>query len=190
MKKILAFLFFNFLGFSGIYACSCDSLSFEEATEWADEIFIGRLIQIKEVNTYEQDDGQKATRVWSALFEVEKKWKGSNEKYVEVFQPNTSCDFFFELSNEPYIVYAKNDDLFNYEPQKSFKALTTYLCSRTANDYIYNNMGSFGFDDREKLDKKYPHPIVLSGSLVSWRFLLFGILVFLFGLILGVILKR
>lgn len=43
------------------YACFCNVQSFEKVISWADEIFIGRLIQVKEVYSYtnEQDPSTK-----------------------------------------------------------------------------------------------------------------------------------
>ena len=172
------------------FACGCDTISFAEATKWADEIFYGRLIQIREVETYQDADGRPHTSIWAALFEVEKKWKGSNDKYVEVFQQNTSCDFYFDFHSQPYIVYAKYHELIDWDSTKLYKGLGTWLCARNADASIYNSWTEYGFDDRDKLDLKYPDQIELSGLNIDWDFVLVGLLIFLLGLVIGRIIKK
>jgi len=74
-KTAIIVIYFGILSLAKSYACSCDTISFENATEWADEIFIGRLIRTREVRVYEDAGGEYQTRIWGALFEIEKKWK-------------------------------------------------------------------------------------------------------------------
>lgn len=167
------------------YSCSCDTISFNEATEWADEIFFGRLIEIKEIETYQELDGKNHTRIWSALFEVEKKWKGSNSKYVEVFQPNTSCDYFFHLSNQSYIVYAKKEELIRWDSTQSFIGLGTWLCARNADASVYHMYNKNGYDDRNNLDRKFKKPIVLSSFNFNWKKIGITLLILLLGIIIG-----
>jgi len=190
MKKTIIILAIYLLGLSNSFACSCDTISFKEATEWADEIFFGRLIQIREVETYQESDEKPHTRIWAALFEVEKKWKGSSDKYIEVFQPNTSCDFYFDFPSQPYIVYAKYYELIEWDPTESYRALGTWLCARNADASIYNLWTEYGFDDRQKLDEKYPDTIELSGFNIEWKWVIIGLPVFLLGFILGRIIKK
>ena len=95
MSRIL-FFFLVLLTSLEAFSCSCDTISYQKAIDWADEIFVGRLIEIKEVQTELDVHGDPYTRIWYALFEVEKKWKGSKKKYVKVYQPSTSCDFEFQ----------------------------------------------------------------------------------------------
>ncbi|MCH2231876.1 MAG: hypothetical protein MK105_16190 [Crocinitomicaceae bacterium] len=190
MKKTIIILIVFLLGISKSFACSCDTISFTEATKWADEIFYGRLIQIREVETYQEADDRPQTRIWAALFEVEKKWKGSNDKYVEVFQSNTSCDFYFDFPSQPYIVYAKYGELIDWDSAKSHKGLGTWLCARNADVSTYNFWTEYGFDDRDKLDRKYPDQIELSGFNIDWDFVLVGLLIFLLGLVIGRIINK
>ena len=152
------------------YCCSCDYQSFEDAIKHSDEIFLGRIIEMKEVKTvYDEEDGYPYTRMWSAKFEVEKKWKGSNDKYVTVYQPNTSCDFLFEFPSHPYLVYARNGELFLWDSTESFTGLDTWLCSRTAGAEIYYGWinDSLG-DDRPLLDKAFPNHIDLRSNYYDW----------------------
>lgn len=69
------------------YCCGYEIQSFEDAVKYSDEIFTGRLIELKEVTYDHHELGETFTNMWSATFEVEKKWKGSRDKYMTVFQP-------------------------------------------------------------------------------------------------------
>jgi len=184
-----AIFFFIFLIPCMSFGCGCDTLSFNEASEWADEIFLGRIIRLREVNNY-QLDGSSNTRIWSALFEVEKKWKGGRNRYVEVFQSGTSCDFNFEFPSQPYIVYAKNAELIWWDPLQSFTELGTWMCSRTADVSTYEKWVEWGFDDRENLDHKYPEAIKLIGINFQWKWLLIGLSLFGGGVVSGYILRK
>jgi len=166
------------------FACSCNRLSFEKANEWADEIFIGRVIKIREVKKMIDINALPSTRIWSALFEVEKKWKGSSSKYVEVFQGNTSCDFHFKCPSKRYIVYAKKEDVFQWDSEQEFIKLTTWLCARNASEITFEYAEN-GFDDREKLNHKYPNPVRLSSLLSYWKEIFIGGLILLLGILIG-----
>ncbi len=190
MKHVFTILAICFLGLTKSYGCGCDTISFKAATEWADEIFFGRIIRIREVQSYTEWDGKPDTRIWAALFEVEKKWKGSHSKYVEVFQPHTSCDFSFEFPSQPYIVYAKEGELIVWDSTQSFYALGTWLCARNADYATYNLYTENGFDDRFKLDGKYPVPIKLAGFNMDWKLIIIGLVIFLIGILLGRIIKK
>jgi hypothetical protein len=155
-----SFLFLAFFISFAANACSCDTISFKKAIKWADEIFIGRLIEIKEVKSESDSHGDKYTRVWYALFEVEKKWKGSNKKYVKVYHPSTSCDFDFNLLGRKYLVYAKNEELFWYEDKNHYEALTTWLCSRTLHEIEFSG-ANITVDEVPRLDKTFPNDITL-----------------------------
>ena len=190
MKQTIIIVCICILGLNDSYGCSCDTISFEKATEWADEIFIGRLIQIREVKKYQDSDGNDHTRIWGALFEVEKKWKGSNDKYVEVFQPSTSCDFNFDFSNQPYIVYAKEAELVEWDSTYSFVGLGTWLCARNADFSTYNAYTEYSFDDREKLNKKFSKSIKLFSFNIEWKQFTIIILSFVVGLFIGNKIKK
>lgn len=190
MKKITLLLFTYFICISEGFACSCDTVSFARATEWADEIFFGRVIEIREVETYQHEDGIREIKIWGVLFEVEKKWKGSSKKYVEVFQSGNSCDFNFEFNGQSYLVYAMEDELSPWDSTQTFKGLTTWLCARNADYYTYNYYGEYGFDDRPRLDKKYPNLIEVSGYNIEWKWFGIVFVTFVIGLITGLKLKR
>lgn len=190
MKKIIILLFIYFICILEGFACSCDTISFVEATEWADEIFFGRVIQTREVETYQDEDGNRDTQIWGILFEVEKKWKGSSKKYVEVFQAGTSCDFNFEFPSQSYIVYAREAELIEWDSTQTFQALGTWLCARNADASTYNYWRDYGFDDRPKLDKKYPTPIEVSSFNIDWKWFGLAFATFVIGLIIGLMLKQ
>lgn len=188
MNKILPIVLLLFC--TNIIACSCNSISFKKAVIWADEIFFGRLIEIKEVQTEDTLDyhhnsqpyyEKKYTRVWYALFEVEKKWKGSSKKYVKVYQPSTSCDAEFRTLGRNYLVYAKNDEMFYWRNELSNTKLTTWLCSRSR-----EFMGvSEPNDDLKKLDQKFSKKIDLYNNRINYL-QYFSILIFLIsGFLMG-----
>jgi len=162
MGKTIIICVFIFSSLINAYGCSCHNSPFEQASEWADEIFIGRVIEIREVNSQDYIMHGTYTRIWAALFEVEKKWKGSKAKYVEVFQPNSSCDFYFSLPSRPYLVYAKDIDLLAWDETQSFYGLSTWLCARNTETFNYSANAEY-VDDRNNLDEKYPLPIKLIG---------------------------
>lgn len=168
-----------------LYGCGCDLIPFEEATEWADEIFLGRLIEVREINSLQGLDGYTNTNTWGALFEVEKKWKGSNSKYVEVLQYGGSCDFNFEFPAQPYIVYAKEGKIDIEGSTKPVAGLVTSLCRRNASAYTYYLMDEDGFDDRERLDVKYKAITKLHSFYLYWKWLAVGSICFLLGVLLG-----
>jgi hypothetical protein len=173
--------------------CSCDFIKFEEAVEWADEIFIGRLLEIKEVEfeINEQQPKEKYTRVWYALFEIEKKWKGSNKKFIKVFQPSTSCDADFGRLGRDYLVYAKKQKMFRYSTDnKTNVKLTTWLCSRSVSDLVYFNPSEKEDDDRPLLNKRFPKLIKLSSFNINYRKIIYGTLIFVFGLFIGYRIKK
>ena len=192
MKKFLFLLSVYFLFNYNSFGCSCDTVSFSEATEWADEIFFGRVIQVKEVETGKNFEGEPYTKVWSALFEVEKKWKGSSKKYVEVFQAGTSCEFAFSFHNQPYIVYAKNSELLFWDSEDTFQGLTTWLCNRSASARTYNYWGEEEdvFNDRPRLDEKYPNPVKLSSINIDWTWIGVLFMTLLIGVLMGAALKK
>ena len=190
MKKTTILFLFCLIAVTEAFSCGCDTLAFEEATQWADEIFIGRLIQIREVSTSQGEEGESRTEVWGALFEVEKKWKGSHKRYVEVFQANTSCDFYFTFPNHPYIVYAKETELLDWEESPLVSGLATYLCARNADAFTYNLHGDYAFDDRERLDRKFSKPIQLYGLNFNWKWVGVSLLLFVVGVLVGRRLKK
>lgn len=157
-KVSLVCFFLFFLNYSS--GCGCDTLSFKQAVQEADEIFIGRLIRLREV-TNGQDQDAKYTRVWSALFEVIQKWKGGTSKYVEVFEEGTSCDYYFNFPYKTYLVYATKSDGFLWDPYPK-KVLWTWLCTRNADEFSFNYPDSTRWDDRPRLDKQFPNPVKLS----------------------------
>lgn len=178
------------LGLTEIYSCSCVTIPFDRATEMADEIFLGRLIQLKEATTHQTPAEGDCTKIWSALFEVEKKWKGSNDKYVEVFQNGTSCDYQFDFPNHPYIIYASYGNVSYPDSTKSSVKLVTWLCTRNADASTYNLWRDNGFDDRKKLDIKYSEPITLLRYNFNWKWIGIAFVIYLLGIVSGMKLKK
>lgn len=187
MKKLL-FLFLLFITTSS-FACICNDIPFKEAIEWADEILFGRLIEIKEVEfeVNEQYPEEKYTRSWYALFEVDKKWKGSSKKYIKVYQPSTSCDAEFQSLGNYYLVYAKKEEIFMFSPKnKSDVKLTTWLCSRSRQYQGVNEPNN----DIELLNKQFSNKVKLNSFEINLPSIICGILIFLLGLFIGTKLKK
>ena len=88
---------------SKLDACSCDTISFKDAIEYADEIFVGRIIKVerykngKFMNT---DNQEEINWDWRYYFEIERKWKGNSKSKLIVHQQGTSCDFFSTFMKE------------------------------------------------------------------------------------------
>ncbi len=161
------------------FACSCEDIPFKNAVEWADEIFLGRVIEVKEVEyeTSPQDPEYKYTRLWYAKFEVIQKWKGSSKKYVTIYQPSTSCDAGFDLSGN-YLVYSKKERIFNFfNTENRIEALTTWLCSRSR-QYLYVNEKKDS--DYFKLNTLFKDEIKLYNNVIfNWKNLLISNLLIL-----------
>ncbi|WP_442265043.1 hypothetical protein ACSIGC_11925 [Tenacibaculum sp. ZS6-P6] len=184
MKKYILSLFFISLSIYN-YACSCNDIPFEKAVEWADEIFIGRLIEIKEVKyeTSLDDPEERYTRLWYAKFEITKKWKGSNKKYIKVYQPSTSCDFDFNSLNRHYLVYTKKEEVFKFfNTENEISRHTTWLCARNREYEFVNEPED---SDYFKLNKLFPNEVKLSNFQINWKLPLLGVLIFITGLFIG-----
>ncbi|AUC16440.1 hypothetical protein BTO06_15345 [Tenacibaculum sp. SZ-18] len=180
MKKfhLLTILLFSTLR---TFACSCEPIPFNQAVEWADEIFVGRLIEVKELfnESYPEAPNQKHTTHWSATFEIEKKWKGSRKKYITIYQDGNSCGFNFTNINQNYLVYAENKSILGV-----YTTPTTWLCSRTINEYNSSEKSNYK-PDQEKLDAKFPETINLYNfNLFSWSYF-YPLSIFLIGLFIG-----
>ncbi len=163
---ILAFIAFA----PSLMACSCDTLSFEDAIA-ADEIFVGQLFKAKTVeypytreDIYQWDTATHYT-LWQLYFKVNKKWKGSNSDIVVIEQPNTSCDFSFDLTDSDYLIYTYKESPKNkwlkILKQASFIPVTgTYQCARNINISGYYDMNWFE-SDTAQLNMVFPHGVKL-----------------------------
>ena len=191
MEKVVILILMILGGYFTTLGCGCDTIPFQEATEKADEIFIGRVIEIKEKTLTKVDGSLENTKVWSVLFKVEKKWKGGTSEYVEVLQSHTSCDFDFEFSSRSYIVYAYNTELFWWDDiVPNSTKVETYLCTRNASYRTYSKLEDRGFDDRPLLDKKYPHPVETISFYMEEQVFKLSILLFAISLIAVVAIKK
>ena len=184
MKKVILFTFILFINFKS-FSCSCNAISFDKAVNSADEIFVGRLIEVKEIysETFEQIPDKKYTGAFYAEFEIEKKWKGSSNKYIRIYQESSSCQFTFTNIGSSYLVYAKNEDMYWFMT----KTPTTHLCSRTIS---INKLESFFdnkkmTDDRSKLNKTFPNLVKINSLYFNWTSILKWLFVFGFGLFVG-----
>ena len=179
MKKLLTFFLFFSVSYS--FACNCEPISFDKAVNWADEIFVGRLVEIKELfnDPYYETPNENHMTHWSATFEVVKKWKGSKKKYITIYQDGNSCGFNFTGINQKYLVYAENNSILGV-----YTTPTTWLCSRTIDEYNSSEKSNYK-TDQEKLDEIFPETVKLySLNLFSWAYI-YPLIVFFIGFFIG-----
>lgn len=176
LQKIIGIIFLLITSFSRLNACSCDTISFNEAVNYADEIFFGKIIKAEKFNDgkYVLGNQERINWNWKFQFEVEKKWKGSNKKNLVVYHQGTSCDLWFNIYEE-YLVYASKGGLLNLSSSvtkyqnESKKRLSTYLCSRTTSlDFLEE--ANWYQKDKYRLDKIFPNEILLNSSDSNWHF--------------------
>ena len=132
---ILILIVFNI---SKSNACSCDTVSFENATKYADEIFTGKVIKVEEQDNYHI----------KYELEVEKKWKGNKDSILIFHGGSTSCDFYFHLDKR-YLVYAAGESKYGF---------LASLCSRTIHEQtkVFEERNWYK-KDLKRLDKKFPN---------------------------------
>lgn len=155
------------------YACSCSSMRFQDKVDRADEIFHGRILEVKSyiVKTI---DGDKYTE-WYFTFDVIKKWKGNRKKRVKIYMEGTSCDFYFDIFQDEYLVYAKKGpSVLSKVLSPSDKSLdkrvdffenkhTTSLCSGTTSQFTRSGVlttDNFKYEFSD-LNKTFPDGVFL-----------------------------
>lgn len=185
-KKIFLFILISFSTFK-IYSCSCDITPFQQALEYADEIFVGKIVKAEKYKNgifINENNEQETNWDWRFYFEVTKKWKGNNKSTLIVHHQGDSCDLYFDIYEREYLVYASRElgkeNFFGITigPTNGKKKLTTWLCSRTIYNKYWEKDNWFE-KDIEKLNKEFSTPIKLSNFSVDWKyvFLIFFILV-------------
>ena len=90
-------------------SCSCDTVKFEDAIEYSDEIFIGQIIESRRIkmNTHDIDHPDNYEEIiWNYKFKVDKKWKGSKDEILEIYQRGNSCDIYFDIYDQDFLVYS------------------------------------------------------------------------------------
>jgi len=156
------------------YACSCDTLSFQDAVEWADEIFIGRIVKIEEVEQNRKNaERYSENEYWVTHFEISKKWKGDQKDRIQILQRYSSCELPFNFHDYEYLVYAKKSKKSGLSGIHNI----THLCSRTVDSSVFLGWAEDSWDDRPLLDEMFPTPVQLSGFYISWKTWLPGILI-------------
>lgn len=165
-----------------LLACGCSLFDLDEAVKSAEEIFIGKVYKIEfiyyRLNDYYLDSTDNVLKPTSGdeysirkvTFEVERKWKGSNKKFVSVYDNLGSCSFNFQKFDR-YIVYAARSKLFPMGDDaliKGFPDITgynTHICSRTLPDPIRypwtENIITEPFNDIPQLNQRFPDLIIL-----------------------------
>jgi hypothetical protein len=166
---ILILIVFNI---SKANACSCDTTSLENALEFSDEIFTGKVVKVEEYKNgqfVKIDNEEKASYPLRYYFEVERKWKGNQDSILIVGGDNWSCDFWFDIGKR-YLVYATRDtseeepidttaetiviDIPRINDGKDI--LSTWLCSRTTHEPIgVLEKNNWYKKDLRRLNKKF-----------------------------------
>lgn len=176
-----------------VFGCTCSSTPFNKAIKESEEIFFGRLVSIREINSNDE------TGVWAALFKVDKKWKGSNAGFVEVFQEGSSCDYPFNMLGKRYVVFATHSSFFydfeefegKEEKPITFTGLTTYLCARNWSEYHHASTEMYtDMDDRLRLDEAFPNPVKTIPVRLDWLFISLCIVLPIVGFFIGLRLKK
>lgn len=145
-----------------IMACSCNPISFKKAIQTSDEILTGELIKAEK---HKKENG--TTWVWRYQFEVKEKWKGSKSKKIIVEQEGSSCDFVFDIYKPSYLIYGTEESksLKLGERLKFWKTpipvITTWLCSRTIDEYSSIAEHNWYDADKKKLNELYVSKIEL-----------------------------
>ena len=145
MKQFAVIFILSTLAFLPGYSnCNCSDRSFVQQSDWADEIFIGSLIQKESAH---EEYAQVLDTVNYFVFEVSKKWKGGPEKYITIIETHSTCDMPFDLLGEEYIIYAYRDN---------YNTFTTSRCTRSINT---NSFTENNYDDRKLLDARFGPPV-------------------------------
>lgn len=152
-------------------ACSCDRISFEDAVELADEIFVGKITKVERFKNDKFINGINNDEIgwdWRYYFNVEKKWKGSSKSELIVYHHGTSCDLFFDIYEKEYLVYAfkkSREEItgLTFGLDNGESKLSTWVCSRTTPNIFWEKDNSFE-DDVRKLDSEFPEEINLSSG--------------------------
>ncbi len=202
LKRITSLILFLTYFISN--ACICDGKAFETEVKEADEIFIGRLIEVKEINydiqnfdIEEKIDAElKSTRLWYAKFEVEKKWKGSNRKFIEIYRLGTGCGINFMLGFKRALIFAKKGKILGYEDQYDKDEVFHISSCFRSTEFTYHIKSEDEEIKQENkdfhlLDKKFPNTIELvDNTIFHWKLPLIGVLIFVIGLFIGLKLKK
>lgn len=181
VKSVLLILFG--LTHSNTNACSCDTVSFEKAVDYADEIFIGKIVKAElfENGSYHYGDEEKFNWDWRYYFKVNRKWKGSSDSELVVSQQGNSCDLYFNINKEEYLVYAtyesgeENPVGVSIGSNNGENNLSTWLCSRTIydgslpihNDTVFEK--TWYESDVSELNEKFPEKIALSKNYLNGK---------------------
>jgi len=170
MRSLLLIFIFSGVFFQTVFACSCGTIPFTEAVDRSSEIFIGKVVKIeleRDLLPSQTHESLPFDRrfYWVTTLEVSKKWKGSKKSKIRVKQSFNSCEFPFTFGGE-YLVFANDFDL----RWNGTRNHNTWLCSRTMDTVYYNEWAKedWTFDDRERLDEKFPNPVQTASFFNNW----------------------
>ncbi|MEO1518861.1 MAG: hypothetical protein AAFV95_27850 [Bacteroidota bacterium] len=149
-------------------ACFCDPETIETANYTIyEELFVGKLLKIERMEVTDAQEGETYQRLGTiATFEVTKKWKGSADKIVKIYQEQNSCAIDFSITNSRWIIAAYRKSFVNEAFRKAHPAkhLQTDNCSLHREELSYKDFE----EDIRKIDQRFPHEIVLHNTSWGW----------------------
>lgn len=125
-------------------ACGCDTRTFEAAVAAADEIFLGKLVNVEVIElirtsniieknnegVFYEKEISDTTYYDKYFFTVKKKWKGRPRQTEILVEPGTSCDLPIDRVGGWYLVYANSDPLTEYYDEQTGKMVPVPVSSK------------------------------------------------------------
>ena len=146
-------------------ACMCGYVGIAEDSYFQkyEEIFLGNILKIERVEIMLEDGDESFPFVCTeTTFKVIKKWKGSSNNIVKIFQIPGSCGAGYTINSSTWIVSA------HYEEYPSDILEKKYTLPPLQTNGCYLNIYHFDKDNLqegiEKLDALFPNEIKLSTS--------------------------
>ena len=123
--KLKLFIFLIFLSQINVaYSCICNRPKpIEEYAKSVDEIFIGVATNQECTFTIDNITGEAHDDNYITTFEVLKKFKGNNNKFLYLSQGNSTCDYYIELGNGLQLIFAYYHDLSGEQHKSESKQL-------------------------------------------------------------------
>ncbi|MCW8896812.1 MAG: hypothetical protein OQJ96_11695 [Flavobacteriales bacterium] len=129
--KLRHFIFLVFLSQINVaYSCICNRPKpIEEYAKSVDEIFIGVATNQECTFTIDSITGEAYADNYITTFEVLKKFKGNNNKFLYLSQGNSTCDYYFQLGNGLQLIFAYNHEFSGKQHEsKSKQLLISSVC--------------------------------------------------------------
>lgn len=178
LKNLLLSFFLISFPIASVIACSCETIPFPSATKVADEIFVGCIIKAERYRNGEFITSEGTTEYtwgWRYYFNVKEKWKGSTNPEVIIHQLGTSCDFYFDINQGEYLIYAyriTNDERIAGSPVNPYLEgkYSTWHCSRNIPKNYWGEDNWFK-QDVDQLNRMFPQKVILKKKWLTWNWL-------------------